>query len=259
MLFSAVCVSADFEITEIMYDLEGTDTNREWIEVKNIGEQTIDFSKWFLFTDNTKHTLVPQGETNIIKGEYAVVVQNVLQFKKDWPNYQGLIFDSSWTGLKNSGEVISLKDPDLNIESPINFSSNQGGAGDGYSIQKINGNWVGSKPTPGKENVFTKKIIAPIITSTTGKLAEEQTKIEDKNEVDSADIIEKVDKQEVINLNDIKDSGIKNNKLISFYPYIGLIVVIGIGITIFLIFIKREKEEQGIEKKLTAKDIKIIE
>lgn len=143
---------AGFEITEIMYDLDGTDTNREWVEVKNTGSTPTDLSKWFLFSDNTKHALVPEGEAIVPAGEYAVIAQNAPKFRADWPNYQGMLFDSSWTGFSNDGESIALKDPDLNIVSPVTFTSSQGGAGNGDSLQKIGSSWQGGTPTPGKDN-----------------------------------------------------------------------------------------------------------
>lgn len=259
MLFTAVCASADFEITEIMYDLDGADTNREWIEIKNTGNSTLDLSKWFFFSDNTKHVLVPQSQTNILEGGYAVIVQNVLQFKNDWSSYGGLIFDSSWTGFKNSGEAISLRDSDLNIVSPVNFSSAQGGAGDGYSLQKINGDWVGSKPTPGIENIFTKKVVSPVVSVSTKKLDDKQNQDEEKEKIEKVLIPDARNADEVINLNEIKTTDSKYKDFNYLYPYIGLIIIIGIGITAFLFIKKSENEEEGIEKKLTAKDIKIIE
>lgn len=249
----AAYVSADFEINEIMYDLDGTDTNREWLEVKNVGTLPADLSKWYLFSDNTKHTLVPESESIIPSGSYVVIVQNISQFKNDWPNYGGFLFDSSWTGFKNSGELISLKDSDLNIVSPVNFSSNQGGSGDGYSLQKINGDWVGSKPTPGVENKLTPK-------SKPSKKEDSNLKIP-TTEITNGKTTDLNNNGEVINLNDIKTTIPKNkiNIPISIYPYIGLVMVIVLGIISFLIFKKRLKIDEGAEKKLTAKDIKIIE
>jgi hypothetical protein len=85
-------------------------------------------------------------------GGYAVIAQNASKFRSDWPNFSGLLFDSSWTGFSNDGESIALKDPDLNIVSPVSFTSSQGGAGDGTSLQKISGTWKGATPTPGAEN-----------------------------------------------------------------------------------------------------------
>jgi len=144
--------NAGFEISEIMYDLDGTDTNREWIEVQNTGTEATDLSKWFFFSDNSKHALAPQGESLVPAGGYAVITQNATNFRADWPNFSGLIFDSSWTGFNNDGEEIALKDPDLNIVSPVAFTSNQGGAGNGDSLQKVSGSWKGGLPTPGVVN-----------------------------------------------------------------------------------------------------------
>ncbi|MEK7106189.1 MAG: lamin tail domain-containing protein, partial [Patescibacteria group bacterium] len=144
---------ASFEITEIMYDLEGTDTNREWVEVKNTGSAPLDLSGWFFFSDNTKHALVPQGASSVPAGGYAIIAQNATNFMADWPSFGGLLFDSSWTGFNNEqGEEISLKDPDLNLVSPVTFTSSQGGVGDGDSLQNINGSWTSGTPTPGAVN-----------------------------------------------------------------------------------------------------------
>lgn len=144
--------SASFEITEIMYDLDGTDTGREWVEVYNNGSESADFSHWYFFSDNTKHSVAAQGSSSIPPSGYAVIAQDVSKFKIDWPNYTGLIFDSSWTGLSNDGETIGLKDPDLNLVSSVSFTSSMGAGGDGNSLQNISGSWVGALPTPGAQN-----------------------------------------------------------------------------------------------------------
>lgn len=253
MLFTAVYISADFEITEIMYDLDGTDANREWVEVRNIGATPDDLSKWYLFSDNTKHTLVPETQSLVSNGDYVIITQNISQFRNDWPNYTGLLFDSSWTGFNNSAESISLKDPEQNIVSSVIYSSTQGGAGNGESLQKINSNWTGSEPTPGIENKLNHKSKpAPensnLLTIPKVEITNEQKPSQDNN-------------REVINLNEIKNTIPKNkiNIPISIYPYVGLVIVIGLGITSFLIFKNKFKKDEETENKLTAKDIKIIE
>ncbi len=253
MLFTAVYVSADFEITEVMYDLDGTDTNREWLEVRNVGSSPTDLSKWYLFSDNTRHTLTPETKSIISNGDYAVIVQNISQFRNDWPNYGGIIFDSSWTGFKNTGESISLKDPEQNIVSSVIYTSEQGGAGNGESLQKINNNWVGSLPTPGIENKQNHKSKLSVENSNLIKIPTTEITNEKTSDLNNS--------REVINLNDIKTTIPKNkiNMPISIYPYIGLVILIGLGITSFLISKNKFKKEEGTENKLTAKDIKIIE
>jgi hypothetical protein len=144
--------SAGFEITEVMYDLDGTDTDREWIEVQNTGSEALDLSTWYFFSDNSKHSLVPEGVSLVPAGGHAVIAQKAAKFTTDWSSFSGLLFDSSWTGFNNEGESIALKDSDLNIVSPITFTASLGGAGNGDSLQKINGSWVGATPTPGAAN-----------------------------------------------------------------------------------------------------------
>lgn len=152
ILFFAKTAFASIEITEIMYDVSGTDTNREWIEVYNNGSSAVDLSKWYFFSNNTKHALNPNSSSTIEAGKYAIIVQDITKFATDWPAFSGLLFDSSWTGLGNEGDSISMKDSDLNVVSPVEYSSSLGATGDGNSLQKINGTFVAAAPTPGASN-----------------------------------------------------------------------------------------------------------
>ncbi|MCX6778632.1 MAG: lamin tail domain-containing protein [Candidatus Magasanikbacteria bacterium] len=62
----------DLQITEIMYDPDGVDTKREWVEIKNTGTAPVDIvggsssSSWRFFVDSnhtftTSTTLAPGG------------------------------------------------------------------------------------------------------------------------------------------------------------------------------------------------------
>jgi len=149
-------IEASMIINEIMYDLSGGDADREWVEVYNNGNEAVDFSKWFFFSNNTKHSLVPESLSTIPASGYAVIVQKIDKFKTDWPNYNGLIFDSSWTSFNNENDTISLKDPDLNIVSEVSFNSGMGANGNGDSLQRNSSNsFVGASPTPGSINSFS--------------------------------------------------------------------------------------------------------
>lgn len=147
---------ASVEISEIMYDLtnpEG-DTDREWIEVHNLGSDDVDLSKWN-FYDTSHHALTPVGSSILSGGSYAVIVQDLAKFKVDWPNFTGLIFTANLPSLGNDGDTLKLKnnnDKSGPVEDTVTYSSSMGGTGDGNSLQKIGSAFVGASPTPGAQN-----------------------------------------------------------------------------------------------------------
>lgn len=145
-------VYAGVIINEVMYNLESTDMGREWVEVYNNSNSSVDLSSYKFFESDTNHELtIFQGDANIGVNGYAVIVSDPIKFKIDWPSFSGIIFDSSFS-LNNTGEAIAIKDGDLNIIDQYTYNSASGGAGDGNSLQLINGLWQATLPTPGKEN-----------------------------------------------------------------------------------------------------------
>lgn len=137
-----------------MYDLEGTDTDREWIEVYNDGS-SVDLTTWKFFEANTNHTLVlSQGSGTLSTGSFAVIVQNPSAFLSDWPGYSGTIFDSSFSLSNESGETIGMKDGSLSLIDEVTYAGSvNGGAGDGNSIIGSGSSWSAGAPTPGSENL----------------------------------------------------------------------------------------------------------
>jgi hypothetical protein len=149
-----VYASSGLVITEIMYDPSGSDTNREWVEVYNSGAGDIDLAGHFLLTDgltSAHHSLVPQGSSVIPAGGYAVIVQDPTGFRGDYPNYSGLMFDSSWTGLTTTaGKTIVVIDPQSAVLDSVNYDPTVGGNNTGDSLQKnASGSLVAAVPTPG--------------------------------------------------------------------------------------------------------------
>ena len=166
---------ADLLINEIMYNPKGNDSGREWVEIYNTDPAvSVDLSKWYFFTDNTKHSLNPQSSPAIPALGYAIIVQDPVKFKGDWPNFPGLIFDSSWSDLNNTaGETIALKDPGFNLISTTTYHPFTSGKDDTNSLQLINNSWVGAAPTPGGLNQLP--VIQPVIPAVPAKTAEETT------------------------------------------------------------------------------------
>jgi PKD repeat protein len=148
-LFLPLSALAQVVITEIMYDLEGGDSGREWIEVRNEGGSAINFSGWKLYEGETNHKLNEVKNGTILQaGEYAIVADDAVIFLSEWPGYDGVLFDSSFS-LKNTGETLIFRDGNLVDQSMVTYSSDRGGAGDGTSLQLFSGDWVSAVPTPG--------------------------------------------------------------------------------------------------------------
>jgi len=143
----------ELEITEIMYNPEGNDSGREWIEIKNKGDKEIDLTCLKFYEDKTNHNIVLfQGNEKLQPNEYAVISNNPEKFKEEFPDCISSLFKSSFNSLKNNpGEEIALKYNDEIIDQ-VEYSNTWGGNGNNKSLQKIDGQWLEENPSPGEEN-----------------------------------------------------------------------------------------------------------
>jgi len=147
-----VFVSAQIIITEVMYDVEGSDSGREWIEIYNESDGDIDLVDWRLFEGGTNHKLKEvAGGTTLSAGGYAVIADDPDKFLADQTTFDGLILDSVFS-LKNTGEEIAIRNPELEDLGTLLYDPLLGAAGDGNSLQFISGSWQALPPTPGKAN-----------------------------------------------------------------------------------------------------------
>lgn len=142
--------NANVYISEIMYDLEGTDTDREWIEIHNNSDVDIDLSSYFLYENNTAHKIT--GGEIIKAGDYAVIVDDLDKFYSDWPSFKGYVFDSAFS-LSNAGEELILLNQQKTDIDTVFYEPSMGALGTGNSLQYLNGFFVPGLPTPGLENV----------------------------------------------------------------------------------------------------------
>jgi hypothetical protein len=142
---------ASVQITEIMYDLEGSDTGREWVEVTNRGDSAVDISAFRLFEGGVNHRLTSvQGTTVLSAGASAIIADDTTKFLADWPAFSGSLFDSSFSGgLSNTGELLTLRNGDLADEDSITYSSEWGASGDGTSLARSGSAFSAAAPTPG--------------------------------------------------------------------------------------------------------------
>ena len=150
-------VSASVIINEIMYNPEGNDDDREWLELYNNGNETINLTGWKFYEENTPHRLIltQGGGLAIQPNEYLVIVQDIETFLQDYPNYSGKVLDSSFS-LSNEGELLIItnsgEETFASIVDIFYYFSQYGADSNGMSLCKINNIWEECIPTPGNEN-----------------------------------------------------------------------------------------------------------
>jgi hypothetical protein len=145
--------NAQVVISEVMYDIEGSDSGREWIEITNTSASSIDISGWKFLENETNHGLtLIAGSVNVPSGSSVIIVDNSDKFFIDNPSFSGTVFDSSFS-LKNTGEQIAIRDADLNDIDSLTYDIELGAGGDGNTLQLISGSWSAATPTLGSTDV----------------------------------------------------------------------------------------------------------
>lgn len=141
---------ASLEITEIMYDVEGSDTGTEWVEIYNNGSQAIDIASWHFYENETHHGLSPDGFSILAPSSYALIVQDIAMIRSLYGNSIKLIKSSF--SLNNTGETLALSDENKSIQGNVSYSVDDGAAGNGMSLQWNSNEWIQAEPTPGAVN-----------------------------------------------------------------------------------------------------------
>lgn len=141
--------SASVQITEIMYDVSGSDAGREWVEFTNTGASSLDATGFKFFENNTNHALtLLQGSGVLLPGASALIVEDQEKFLADNPSFGGTLFRASFS-LGNTGEAVGLKDSALDFLDSISYDSSAGASGDGKSLARSGASFTSAAPTPG--------------------------------------------------------------------------------------------------------------
>ncbi len=142
-------------LSEIMYNPEGADTRREWIEVFNDEGSPVDIGAWYLHEDDTFHGLHPDGFQLLPVGEYAIITTDPSRARGELGS--SLRYVKASFSLKNTGERVDLADGTKTVRDSFSYSPTIGANGNGKSLQRIGSSWKEALPTPGKENVVSQE------------------------------------------------------------------------------------------------------
>lgn len=140
---------AQVVINEIMYDLPGADSGREWVELYNSGSGPVDTTGWKLI-DASSHNAwtATQGNLVLPAGGYAIISNDTALFLTDWPGFTGNLFKATFT-LPNTSGTLSLKDVAGAIVDTVTYNSQTGAAGDGNSLHRSGATLFAAAATPG--------------------------------------------------------------------------------------------------------------
>jgi hypothetical protein len=155
IIFFARIASAQVLISEIMYAPEGVDAKHEGVELTNNGTEGVDLTGW-KFDDGAtaKHGLnLPpknggQGALVIPVGAHVILADDATIFFSDHTGYQGTVIDTV-LDLGNTNDTIAIIDNNGTVIDTVAYDSSLGAKDDGTSLQKIDGVWQASTPTPG--------------------------------------------------------------------------------------------------------------
>lgn len=156
---------AQVVINEVMYNPEGSDTGREWIELYNTGASDVTMvsgsgSGSWRIGDSSNHTLinpvggVGRGSLTIPAGGYLIIASDPATFIAEYPGGSYSVVKSS-ISLNNTSATTSLIDGTGTLLDSFTYANETGGNGDGTSLQKNDGSWIAALPTPGAANATT--------------------------------------------------------------------------------------------------------
>lgn len=170
--------SAQVVINELMYNPQGADTGREWIELYNSGASDVTLvggtvkGSWRI-NDGSSHTLtdpsggVGRGSLTIPAGEYLIISNDPSSFLGEYSSGSYSVVKSS-ISLSNTAATISLLDGTGATVDKVSYTKDQGAYDDGTSLQReADGSWITALPTPGAPNSITAYIAPSSDTSST--------------------------------------------------------------------------------------------
>ncbi|HET8574909.1 MAG TPA: lamin tail domain-containing protein [Candidatus Paceibacterota bacterium] len=141
-------------ISEIMYDPDGNDTDREWVEVYNGSSTEIDLTAWKLEEGGTAHFIHSYNGSALVQPfTYAIIADDAKTFLDEY-QVSAPVFDSSFT-LPNSSDTLRLLNPAGDVIDTQSYPPPAGASDNGKSLQLNSSgkNMCVGTPTPGAQNI----------------------------------------------------------------------------------------------------------
>jgi len=154
-------------INEINYHSSVDFNTKDWIELYNPNEKSVDVSNWIFKDSNDDHRFIIPIGTAVKAHEFLVICEDLDIFVSKYSDILNCMGNLDF-GLNNSGEKIRLYDNYGNIIDSLTFDDDlpwpADADGNGYTLQLIDYDLDNSNPenwlttvmqgTPGKENII---------------------------------------------------------------------------------------------------------
>lgn len=153
LLISVIAQARALLISEVMSNPTGDDSGREWIEIYNNTDSSVDLSTLTIsIKGGTALVATPlSGGTTLASGGYAIVgstVSGATKFTQDYSTYSGPLFKSSISLVNTGATSIDIKVNGSVADSLPSYTA----AKEGSTLSLVNGSFVQSNPTPGSAN-----------------------------------------------------------------------------------------------------------
>lgn len=148
ILLTTIYVANSLQFTEVMYNPQGSDTGREWIELSN--PECENLEKYKLVENNINHNIMLYSEGGC---DHTIICDDCGLFLNDY-NVSSALYESSFT-LSNTGEFIAITYNDSLIDH-VNYTDMENI--EGMSIHRYDGYWMHAVPTPGEPIIMNVSI-----------------------------------------------------------------------------------------------------
>ena len=110
--------------------------NAEWVEIQNKGTKLVDLTNWKFWEDGVNHKIKAINESFFLDpNQKARIIDNEKEFRSVYPDFQEILFDSSWGSLKNTGETIGLVDSEGILQEEVTYEGCVEFSGSGRSLE----------------------------------------------------------------------------------------------------------------------------
>ncbi len=136
-IFRKKGIDTNIVINEIMFKNHLNFDSDDWFELYNNGNIDIDLKDWIFKDDNNEHNFVFTENTLIKKGEFLVVSQDTIEFKKYYPKVKN-VTGSFEFGLGSKDEI-KIYSPEGVLQDSVAYSNEYPWYpycnGSGYSLE----------------------------------------------------------------------------------------------------------------------------